>query len=65
MYMKKLLCLLLALMLLMMLSACGEPKIVSCDRCGAEIEVDKKSNITDDWIVFCKDCEEEIGPIVE
>ena len=63
--MKKCICFLLALMLLLTLAACGEPVIVSCDRCGAEIEVDKNSNITDDWIVFCKDCENEIGPMVE
>ena len=63
--MKKLLCLLPALVMLLTLIACGDAKTVSCDRCGAEIIVEKDSNINDDWIVFCKDCEEEIGPMVE
>ena len=56
------LCLLAALLLL---SACGQSKIVHCDRCGKEIKLSADSNITEDWIVFCKECEAEIGPIVE
>ena len=63
--MKKLICLLLTLVLLMSLAACGKTRTVICDRCGAEIQVEADSNITDDWILFCKDCEEEIGPMVE
>ena len=35
-----------------------------CDRCGKEVQVSADSNITEDWIIFCKDCAEEIGPIV-
>lgn len=47
------------------LSACGaETRTVHCDRCGKEVRVEADSNITDDWIIFCKECEEEIGPIV-
>ena len=54
----KLLCLVLAAA--MLLPGCGkETRTVICDGCGAEILVKKDSNITDDWIVFCKTCEEE------
>lgn len=54
----------LALVLLMLtLTACGgEKRIVHCDRCQAEIEVDADSNITEDWILFCNDCAKEVEP---
>lgn len=63
--MKKMWIALLAVAALLSMAACGEQRTVSCDRCGTDIRVEKDSNITDDWIVFCEDCEAEIGPIVE
>ena len=57
---KKLLCLLLVFVLSATLVACGSPKTVTCDHCGKEIVLDKNSNITDDWIVYCKTCEKEL-----
>lgn len=57
---RKLLCMLLTLALLL-LSGCGkETRTVTCDGCGDEITVEADSNITDDWIVFCKTCEQEL-----
>ena len=56
---------LLLLLLLLALAGCGAQKIVHCDRCGKEIRLDADSRITEEWTVFCKECEEEIGPIVE
>ena len=38
---------------------------VHCDRCGKEVVLPADSKITEDWILFCKECEAEIGPIVE
>ena len=64
--MKRLIAIALLVLSLLALSACGgKTRIVHCDRCGKEIQVAEDSNITEDWIVFCKDCEAEIGPIVE
>ena len=58
MHISKLLCLILALLFL--LPGCGkEGRTVTCDGCGAEIALDADSNITEEWIVFCKTCEEE------
>lgn len=57
---KKMICLLLALMLMLTLFACGKAKTVTCDHCGAEIALTSDSNITDEWIVYCKDCELEL-----
>ncbi len=56
---------LLLLLALLVLAGCGAQKIVHCDRCGREIRLDADSRITEEWIVFCKECEEEIGPVVE
>ena len=54
-----LICLLAAMVLLM--SACGkEKRTVTCDGCGEAIIVEADSNITDEWIVFCKTCEKEL-----
>ena len=53
--------------LLLLLCGCSEKKTVTCDHCGAEIELKPDSNITDEWIVFCKECEENLfgdNPVV-
>ena len=45
-------------------SGCGSAKasrVVHCDRCGKEITVDADSNLTDEWILYCTDCEKELG----
>ena len=57
--MKKLLCLLLTLILMLTLFACGK-KSVTCDHCGNPIDLPANSNITEDWIVYCKTCELEL-----
>ena len=48
-------CLLLAVL---MLFGCGkEARIVHCDGCGCELTVEADSNMTDEWIIYCHDCE--------
>lgn len=49
-----------ALTLLALLAGCGGTKIVHCDHCGDEIELAADDKIEEDWIVFCKTCEEEL-----
>ena len=56
--MKRILCFLLAVLMLALLAGCAT-KTVHCDACGDEITVEAKSNIEEDWIIFCKTCEEE------
>lgn len=57
---KKIICLLLALVLMLTLIACGKEKVVTCDHCGNQIDLPANSNITDEWIVYCKTCETEL-----
>ena len=57
---RKLLCILLALALLLLGGCAKEKRTVTCDGCGQEITLDANSNITDEWIVFCKTCEQEL-----
>ena len=55
------------LTLIALLTGCGT-KLVHCDHCGGEIELPKNDKIEEDWIVFCKTCEEELfgeNPVVE
>ena len=57
----------LILVLLLLLCGCSGTKTVTCDHCGSEITLSKDSNITDEWIVFCKECEENLfgdNPVV-
>ena len=56
--MKKIVCLMLALVLMLTLVACGK-RTVTCDGCGRDIQVKANSNVTDEWILFCSECETE------
>ena len=59
--MKRILICILLVSMLLVLAACGkEARTVICDGCGASIAVDADSNITEEWILFCKTCEKEL-----
>jgi hypothetical protein len=49
----------LVLALCALLCGCKEERIVKCDRCGKELTIDADSNMTDEWIIFCNECELE------
>lgn len=53
---KRMLCLLLILIWILTLASCGK-KTITCDNCGKEMQVSAKANITDEWIVYCSECE--------
>ena len=56
--MKKLMVVLFTAVLALSLMACGTVTL-HCDSCGKEVQADSK--MTEDWIIFCKDCEPEIN----
>ena len=58
--MKSSILMLLSLMVLLSMTACGKSKTVHCDRCDKEISIEASSNMTDDWIICCSECEEEV-----
>ena len=57
MKMGKIACLVLAMLLV--LAGCGK-RTVTCDGCGKAITVKENSNVTDEWILFCSTCEEDL-----
>ena len=36
---------------------CGKTKILHCDNCNAEVEVSAKSNMDEDWAIYCDACD--------
>ena len=53
--MKKLICLVLAMLTALSMAGCAK-KILHCDGCGAEVQVRLSSNMEEDWIILCEDC---------
>ena len=57
--MKKFLAVLLIACLFLTLAGCMKTKILHRDHCGTEIKVSESSNMEEDWIIYCKTCNEE------
>ena len=56
--MKKALCILIAAALIVLtMVGCGKTKILHCDNCNAEVEVSAKSNMDEDWAIYCDACD--------
>ena len=58
--MKKLLIAILIAISLLSLAGCGKTRIVHCDGCGKEIKVAENSNVTEDWILLCDECQKKL-----
>ena len=59
--MKKAIVLTLAVLLALgSLTACDPTKILHCDHCGKEVSVKLSSNMEEDWIIYCAQCNEEL-----
>ena len=57
--MKNILIALMIALALLTLFGC-KTKTLHCDHCGKEITVEEKSNMEEDWIVCCKECNEKL-----
>ena len=65
--MKKVCMILLAISVLLCFAACGKTKTVHCDHCQKEVSIAEDSNMTEEWTIFCKECEQELfgnNPVV-
>lgn len=40
-------------------AGCGK-KILHCDHCGKEVETSQSSNMEEDWLIYCAECNEEL-----
>lgn len=58
--MKKLICILLVISIFTLLAGCKGTKTLHCDSCNAEVVVKEDSNMTEDWIIYCESCNEEL-----
>ena len=57
--MKKIIAILLLVVMVLSLAACGKKKIsLHCDGCGKEVTT--TANMDESWTIFCKDCEPSI-----
>lgn len=54
---KKLTLLVLLVLCVLALVGCKKTKTLHCDGCGKEVQVDANSNLTEDSIILCKDCQ--------
>lgn len=57
---KKILVAIIALSVLVCFAGCGAKKTLHCDNCQAEVQVDEDSNMTEEWILYCEPCNEEL-----
>lgn len=58
--MKKLFCLLVVTVMLFSLTGCFKTKTLHCDHCQKEVTVNEKSNMNEDWIIYCEECNEKL-----
>ena len=57
---KKFSLMLLVLALFACMTGCGKTKVLHCDNCKKEVEVEESSNMEEDWILYCEECNEEL-----
>ena len=57
--MKKLV-VLLVICSLIVVAGCGKTKVLHCDHCNKEVTVEESSNMEEDWIIYCEECNEKL-----
>jgi len=55
---KRIIAILLIALTVFTLSACGKVTL-HCDGCGKEVKCTK--DMDEEWIIYCSDCEKELG----
>ena len=59
--MKKALAILFSVLFCLSLAGCAPTKTVHCDNCGKEFRISADSSMDEDWILYCDQCEKELG----
>ena len=59
--MRKGIALIIALLACVSLAGCAATKTLHCDNCGKEVKVSADSSMNEDWVLFCDDCQKELG----
>lgn len=54
--MKKIIALFLVLVMALSIAACSKGPELTCDGCGKKVIGEK--NMTEDWIIFCSECDD-------
>ena len=57
---KKALCFLAAVSVLLTVGGCAKTKTLHCDKCNAEIAVKENSDMNEEWGIYCDECQKEI-----
>ncbi len=58
--MKKTVICVTVLALALLFSGCEKTITLHCDGCGKEVKQPASSNMTEDWIILCKDCQKKL-----
>lgn len=58
--MKKALCLILSACILFAVTGCVKTKPLHCDYCNKVVDVKENSDMDEDWIIYCEECNEEL-----
>lgn len=58
--MKKIIVGVLFIVVLLSFTGCGAKRAIHCDSCGCELSVGEKSNVEEDWIIYCDACHDEL-----
>ncbi len=58
--MKKTVICVIVLALALLFSGCEKMITLHCDGCGKKVKQPASSNMTEDWIILCKDCQKKL-----
>ena len=59
--MKKIIALMMIFAMLLAFAGCGEKKNLTCDHCGKDVQVVADSEMNDEWIIYCDECNINLG----
>ena len=59
---KRIIAILLIALIIFTLCSCGGVTL-HCDGCGKEVRC--RDDMTEEWIIFCSDCEKDLDPTTE